>query len=207
MTEEIKIYELKRHDLRGAVVIDGFPSVGLVSTITANYLISALDLEQIGILDSIHFPTVSVVRNSEPLNPVRIYAGEYMKNGDEPQQIVVFILQYVFPIKLHHDVFPSDQMLCCFLQFLLRYFQSIRIFGFSGFNRPRFFFSHLFRGPLNDDIKYRNQHNTENCPAQHPAANSSPQRLATNRTGTGGDHQREHTENKRHRRHQQRTKT
>ena len=75
--EDIKIYELKRIDLHGSTVIDGFPSVGLVSTITANYLISALNLEQIGILDSVHFPTVSVVRNSEPLNPVRIYSSPH----------------------------------------------------------------------------------------------------------------------------------
>jgi uncharacterized protein len=45
--DDIQIYELKRSDLRNAVVIDGFPSVGLVSTITANYLITTLKMEQI----------------------------------------------------------------------------------------------------------------------------------------------------------------
>jgi len=49
--------------------------VGLVSTITANYLIDVLELEQIGIMDSEHFPTVSIVRNAVPMYPVRIYAG------------------------------------------------------------------------------------------------------------------------------------
>ena len=96
--DEINIYELKRMDLRNATVIDGFPSVGLVSTITANYLIGILQMEQIGILDSIHFPTVSVVRNSEPLNPVRIYAKEKVK-GDEPQ-VVVFISEFQPPPNL-----------------------------------------------------------------------------------------------------------
>ena len=72
--EEIKVYELRKVDLKGATVIDGFPSVGLVSSIVANYLINFLKLEQIGIMDSVYFPTVSLVRNSEPLNPVRIYA-------------------------------------------------------------------------------------------------------------------------------------
>ena len=96
--DEIKIYELKRMDLRGAAVIDGFPSVGLVSTITANYLIGILQMEQIGILDSIHFPTVSVVRNSEPLNPVRIYAKTKMKEGEK--QVVVFISEFQPPPNL-----------------------------------------------------------------------------------------------------------
>jgi uncharacterized protein len=101
--EDIQIYELKRSDLRNAVVIDGFPSVGLVSTITANYLITTLKMEQIGILDSIHFPTVSVVRNAEPLNPVRIYAGRLNKElpleEDHKQSnlLVVFISEFQPP--------------------------------------------------------------------------------------------------------------
>ena len=85
-------------DLRNSAVIDGFPSVGLVSTITANYLIGTLQMEQIGILDSIHFPTVSVVRNSEPLNPVRIYAKEKVKEGEN--QVVVFISEFQPPPNL-----------------------------------------------------------------------------------------------------------
>jgi uncharacterized protein len=96
--EEIKIYELKRLDLRNSAVIDGFPSVGLVSTITANYLIGILKMEQIGILDSIHFPTVSVVRNSEPLNPVRVYAKSQVK--EDEKQVVVFISEFQPPPNL-----------------------------------------------------------------------------------------------------------
>lgn len=103
--DDIQIYELKRSDLRNAVVIDGFPSVGLVSTITANYLITTLKMEQIGILDSVHFPTVSVVRNAEPLNPVRIYAGKLGKeitedNPDETDLLVVFISEFQPPPNL-----------------------------------------------------------------------------------------------------------
>ncbi|MHB8584694.1 MAG: proteasome assembly chaperone family protein [Thermoplasmatota archaeon] len=73
---DLTIHEFKHVDLRGATIIDGFPSVGLVSTITANYLIDVLELEQVGILDSRWFPTVSIVRNGVPLYPVRIYAGK-----------------------------------------------------------------------------------------------------------------------------------
>lgn len=108
--EEIEIFELKRMDLRGATVIDGFPSVGLVSTITANYLISTLKLEQIGVLDSIHFPTVSVVRNAEPLNPVRVYGGELKKSetvqstkkydDNMSNTVVVFISEFQPPPNL-----------------------------------------------------------------------------------------------------------
>jgi uncharacterized protein len=72
---DLQVHEFEDVDLRGSTIIDGFPSVGLVSTITANYLIDVLELQQIGIMDSKFFPTVSIVRNGVPLYPVRIYAG------------------------------------------------------------------------------------------------------------------------------------
>jgi len=95
--EGIQIYELKRMDLRGATVIDGFPSVGLVSSIVANYLINALNLVQIGIMDSVYFPTVALVRDGQPMNPVRIYAGPKV---DDRDQIVVFISEFQPPPNL-----------------------------------------------------------------------------------------------------------
>ncbi|UCG70428.1 MAG: proteasome assembly chaperone family protein [Thermoplasmata archaeon] len=99
--EEIKVYELTKVDLRGATVIDGFPSVGLVSSIVANYLINFLKLNQIGIMDSVYFPTVSLVRDAEPLNPVRIYAGEKITSPDgESDQIVAFISEFQPPPNL-----------------------------------------------------------------------------------------------------------
>ncbi|MGQ0798194.1 MAG: proteasome assembly chaperone family protein [Methanobacteriota archaeon] len=93
----IQIYELKRMDLRGATVIDGFPSVGLVSSIVANYLINALGLTQIGIMDSTYFPTVALVRDGQPMNPVRIYAGSKVEGRD---QVVVFISEFQPPPNL-----------------------------------------------------------------------------------------------------------
>ncbi|MCK4718642.1 MAG: PAC2 family protein, partial [Thermoplasmata archaeon] len=92
--EEIETYELRRMDLKDAVVIDGFPSVGLVSSIVANYLISMLDLEQIGVMDSFYFPTVSLIRDSEPHNPVRIYANE---KEEGKTQVAVFISEFQPP--------------------------------------------------------------------------------------------------------------
>jgi uncharacterized protein len=73
--DQVRIYEIKRVDVEGAIVIDGFPSVGLVSSIVANYLVDTLQMEQIGIVESPAFPTVSLVRNGIPQHPVRIYSG------------------------------------------------------------------------------------------------------------------------------------
>jgi uncharacterized protein len=96
MSDGIQIYELRRMDLRGATVIDGFPSVGLVSSIVANYLINALQLVQIGIMDSPYFPTVALVRDGKPMNPVRIYAG----GKTEEEKLVVFISEFQPPPNL-----------------------------------------------------------------------------------------------------------
>ncbi len=88
--DEVEIIDFEKIDLKNATVIAGFPSIGLVSTIVANYLIDALGLKQTGALDSPHFPTLSVVHTGEPLSPVRIYAGT-MTNGEK---LVVFVSEF-----------------------------------------------------------------------------------------------------------------
>jgi len=92
---DIKIYDMKKMDLTGAVIIEGFPSVGLVSSIVADYIITTLELEQIGVLDSEKFPTISLVRNGIPYNPVRIYGGTVGEGG--ATKLVVFISEFQPP--------------------------------------------------------------------------------------------------------------
>ena len=89
----LDIYELKKIDLRDAVILDGFPSVGLVSSIVANYIIESLGLEQIAIVDSDYFPSVALVRGWEPLNPVRVYGGKIKRNT----KIAVFVSEFQVP--------------------------------------------------------------------------------------------------------------
>lgn len=73
--------------LEGATVIDGFPSVGLVNTIAANYLVATLDLDQIAALDSDRFPAVSMIYANKPKFPARVYASEKLKT-------VVFLSEF-----------------------------------------------------------------------------------------------------------------
>lgn len=98
---DIRIYELKKTNLKGATVIDGFPSIGLVSSIVANYLVNALHLQQIGTMESDHFPAISLVRRGEPLSTVRIYASERVVGADEQtDQLVVFLSEFQPPPNL-----------------------------------------------------------------------------------------------------------
>jgi len=88
-----EVIQIKRRDIKGAYVIDGFPSVGLVGSIAASYLVGLLELEQIAVMDSTHFPAVSLVRGGKPLSPVRIYAGE-IGEGEEKDRIVVLASEF-----------------------------------------------------------------------------------------------------------------
>ncbi len=96
MSNEVRIHEFTPSmDLSGAKVVDGFPSVGLVSTIAANYLIDMLRLKQIGVIDGDQFPSLSVVHNGEPLAPARIYGGERPVEGStKKEKIVVFVSEF-----------------------------------------------------------------------------------------------------------------
>lgn len=84
---EIKVYKFKEVNLEGATIVNGFPTLGLSGTIAANYLLSALKLDQIGALDSDDFPPVSMIYDSKPKLPVRIYASEKDK-------IAIFISEF-----------------------------------------------------------------------------------------------------------------
>ncbi len=100
----VVIHELEPFDARGATVVAAFPSVGLVATIAANFIIDSLELPQVGILDGERFPTLSVVSDGEPSHPVRIHAGKVAnQNGDE-QKFVVFIAEFRPPADLVRSV-------------------------------------------------------------------------------------------------------
>jgi uncharacterized protein len=88
--DDVQICNFGDIDLKGATVIAGFPSIGLVSTIAANYLIDALNMKQIGCVNSSQFPALSVVHTGEPLSPVRIYSGIQSNGG----KIAVFVSEF-----------------------------------------------------------------------------------------------------------------
>ncbi len=107
--DAVRIYEVKRVDVEGAIVIDGFPSVGLVSSIVANYLIDTLGMEQIGIVESPAFPTVSLVRDGNPQHPVRIYAGRPPpdRGGRIADKMVAFVSEFHPPPNIIHALSTS----------------------------------------------------------------------------------------------------
>lgn len=89
----IRIVEIEEMNLRGAYVIDGFPSIGLIGSIVANYLVDSLRLRQIAVVDSDTFPAVAMIKNGIPNGPVRLYAG----NINEADRLVVLVSEFQPP--------------------------------------------------------------------------------------------------------------
>ena len=87
---EIEVREFKKHDLRGGIIIDGFPNIGLVGAIFSSYLVAAKGLDQIACLDSEKFPPVSMIFDGKPKFPARIYGGM------DPR-IAVFVAEFTPP--------------------------------------------------------------------------------------------------------------
>jgi uncharacterized protein len=76
----IEIHQLKNKiDVRKGVVFDGFQGAGMANTIACQCFINTLDTELVAVLDSVDFPPISVIYDSKPNFPARIYANEKLK--------------------------------------------------------------------------------------------------------------------------------
>ena len=66
-------------NIQGGIVLDGFPSTGLVNAIASECLIRSIGTELIGVVDSPDFPFVSIIENYVPQFPARIYVNEKLR--------------------------------------------------------------------------------------------------------------------------------
>lgn len=88
---DIYLYMYRPFDGKDSVIIEGFPSVGLVSMLAASYIVNKLQLKKLGVIVSPHMPMVSVVSQGVPSHPIRIYGNE---------KIVVFLSEFYPPEKI-----------------------------------------------------------------------------------------------------------
>src|SRR5213594_3399301 len=91
---EIAFRTFKEVNLAGGTVIEAIPSVGLVSTIAATYMITTLPTDQVCAIDSEEFPPLSMVYAFKPKFPVRIYAQPDTK-------LAIFIAEVPLPPRVH----------------------------------------------------------------------------------------------------------
>ncbi len=93
----VEVRTLKEVDLKGGTVVAAFPSVGLVSTISATYLIQMLPVDQVCALESEDFPSVSMIYAKKPKFPARVYASPSHK-------LAIFICEMPLPTRIHRAV-------------------------------------------------------------------------------------------------------
>jgi uncharacterized protein len=90
MEDDISIHMYEDVDLKNAMLIDGFPTVGLLSTIVSSFIVDALKLRRVGAVISRHFPAAAIIQKGVPSPPLRIYAGPKLCGPeDECDQVVI----------------------------------------------------------------------------------------------------------------------
>ena len=95
----VEIKEIGAVKLNRPVIIEGFPGVGMVGTISASYLAENLGMKLIGYLTSNLFPPIAAIHDYRPVSPARIYASEKLN-------LVVLFSEFVIPAEI---VFPLSE--------------------------------------------------------------------------------------------------
>lgn len=86
----VRFVELAHRNWSGYTLIEGFPGMGLVGTITAKYLVENMDFKEIGHLHSEVFMPIIRIHDGVPVFPSRIYVNDKYK-------LVVLISEQVIP--------------------------------------------------------------------------------------------------------------
>jgi uncharacterized protein len=98
MEDDIHIHMYEEVDLQNALLIDGFPTVGLLSTIVSSFIVDALKLRRVGAIVSRHFPAAAIINEGVPSPPLRIYAGPKLCGPEnECDQVVILTSEVRIP--------------------------------------------------------------------------------------------------------------
>ncbi|MEM4634045.1 MAG: PAC2 family protein [Candidatus Anstonellaceae archaeon] len=87
----IEFHIISKPKLNKPTLVEGFPGLGLVGTISASYLIEKLKMEPMGYITGDQFPPLAAIHNYTPLYPARIYYSE-------KHNLIVFVSEFVIPI-------------------------------------------------------------------------------------------------------------
>ena len=98
---DIELIEYNNVDLSNSLLVVAFPTVGLISSIAGHFIIDTLKLDEVGTIVSNEFMPATVIHNSKPSPPVRIYAGKKTCGPDgKCEQIAVIISEFMPPYQI-----------------------------------------------------------------------------------------------------------
>jgi uncharacterized protein len=99
---DLKVIDTRDESLRGAMMVVGFPTHGLVGSVAASYLVHTLDMSAVGYMISENFPPTVIMEEGVVSAPVRFYASKLVCGVDRScEQLVVAI----------SDIQPPPEML------------------------------------------------------------------------------------------------
>ncbi|MFN3655161.1 MAG: proteasome assembly chaperone family protein [Candidatus Nitrosotenuis sp.] len=79
MLPRLWVKELKPVNIEGGYLIDGFPSIGFTSAIASESLLHTSQYDLVGFVDSIDFPTVTILKDGTPNYATRIFVNDILK--------------------------------------------------------------------------------------------------------------------------------
>ena len=101
MKDDIQIIERRPINVKDAVLIEGFPSVGMASSIVSNYIVKQLEMEYVGSVSSRYFHPTAIIHDGVPMPPVRIYSGQPVNKKEcVCDKIVVLTSEFPPPVEL-----------------------------------------------------------------------------------------------------------
>ena len=102
--QDAKVWLDKSVDVEDALVICCFPSVGMVSSIVAHFLIDHLKLEFVGGVAHPKLPPLSLVNNGKPMPPIRAYTGEPICKIEGCDKVLLLMSELIVPEPLVNDI-------------------------------------------------------------------------------------------------------
>ena len=98
---EVRIVDTRDESLRGAMMVVGFPTHGLVGSVAASYLVHSLDMTLVAYMISEEFPPTVIMEEGIVNAPVRFYASKLVCGVDRScDQIVVVISDIQPPVSM-----------------------------------------------------------------------------------------------------------
>jgi uncharacterized protein len=94
---ELRIVETRDEPLKGAMMVVGFPTHGLVGSVAASYLVHALDMSAIAYAVSEAFPPTVIMEEGIVSAPVRVYASKLVCGPDRRCDQLVVALSDIQP--------------------------------------------------------------------------------------------------------------
>ena len=97
MEKKVTIKETKSVETTNPILIQGFPGMGMIGTISSAYLAEKLGMELVGEIESDYFPPISAIHDYKPVPPARVYASK-------EHDLIVLFSEFVIPANIVNEL-------------------------------------------------------------------------------------------------------